>query len=295
MKYFAFLTTLFLAGTAANAQLKADAGRDTVWCLTLNSNTPPPGPIIGGAPAGSGGAVPYAYRWSVLEPGYVANTILDNDTIANPQFIKTTYLRQGVDSLHFILRVTDVTSIAPAYDTVVVFFSSWMCTLGECITQKKTIDTFRLSASCYGRLQPITYQWSPGIYLSDSTAANPQSWTPVTQTYTSIITDRKGCRLAGGSCKVFVDPASVIDATIGTDEVMISPNPMTAESLLKSGTSWQGGTLSLFTAAGKLTGMLPVTGTSTSLRPIIPSVSGLYFYRITSLEGKTQYGKLTVQ
>lgn len=294
MKQIVLLLCCCVFATAGHAQLRAHAGQDTFWCLGLNP-TATNGPILGAAPSATGGIPPYWYQWTIAEPGYLPSDYLSADTAANPQVIKAApFAPVRVDSLHFVLRVTDNTNASYDYDTVVVYFSRIICITAECITEKDAEDSFGLSASCMGLLPPISYRWTPSAYLSSDAVANPITWTPVTQTYNLTITDRGGCSYPAGSCTIFVHAASVAAVAAEPDELMIAPNPLTRESMLRAGPAWRGALLEVFAPDGRLVARQRVSQSPTPIGSLLPQ-PGIYFYRIATEGGMQRHGRLVQQ
>jgi hypothetical protein len=251
--------------------------------------------MLGGAPSATGGIPPYWYQWTIAEPGYLPSDYLSADTAANPQVIKAApFTPVRVDSLHFVLRVTDNTNASYDYDTVVVYFSRIICITAECITEKDAEDSFGLSPLCMGLLPPVSYLWTPSAYLSSDAVANPITWTPVNQTYNLTITDRGGCSYPAGSCTIFVRAANVASERAAAEELIIAPNPLTHESMIRTGQAWRGAVLEVFATDGRLVARRRISESLMQIGSMLPQ-PGMYFYRIATEGGMQRHGRLLRQ
>lgn len=272
----------------APAQLRANAGADRGVCFNLSS-APVAIVPIGGVPAATGGTAPYQYRWVSATTGVIAAGLLDDSTIANPNIIAD--LPQRRDSCRFVLIVTDGTA-AVATDTVQLNFSHWVCTLADCIFEKKPADNVWLFSGCSSAFRPFTFRWTPGEYLSDSTDGGPRCWTPVSRTYHLTYADRLGCTRTS-TCEVRVRATSVPE-TLSADAWELFPNPISAATTVSCGQQWVGGTFSLFGSDGRLMCIRKLYAEKTELSlPELPA--GLYFYRACAAGGATRYGRLQQQ
>jgi gliding motility-associated-like protein len=139
----------------------ADAGNDTTICLGDSV-------LIGGSPTGPLGTI---FLWS-------PNTNINNTTIANPLVWPST-------TTSYIVAVDN--GICVTNDTVIISVGSANINAGV-DTSICLGDFTQLNAS-----GGITYSWSPGGSLSDSTISNPTANPIVTTTYVATITDSLGC------------------------------------------------------------------------------------------------------
>jgi gliding motility-associated-like protein len=139
----------------------ADAGNDTTICLGDSV-------LIGGSPTGPLGTI---FLWT-------PNININNTTIANPLVWPST-------TTSYIVAVDN--GICVTNDTVIISVGSANINAGV-DTSICLGDFTQLNAS-----GGITYSWSPGGTLSDSTISNPTANPIVTTTYVATITDSLGC------------------------------------------------------------------------------------------------------
>lgn len=195
LAFFAFLSTKSLA------QLAASAGNDKTICP--GGNTP-----IGGSPTASGGLAPYTYSWSPA-------TGLSATNIANP-------IASPTSNTTYTVTVTDdtgavQTSAATVYMHVLTYTSAGRDT-SICENSNALIGS---SANIAG----ITYSWSPGTLVSDSTSPTPIA-SPGTSTVTYTLTATvAGCPPKTDNVTITVIPTPNIyagpDTTIQEGEIAI--------------------------------------------------------------------------
>lgn len=91
-------------------------------------------------------------------------------------------------------------------------------------TTTKSGVPFQLNPSVsYTGLDPLTYHWSPGLGLNDSTILNPSATLTKATTYTLTVTSSKGCS-ASAQMTVSLSPADA-EAIVGNSS--ICPNSLT--------------------------------------------------------------------
>lgn len=184
---------LFICSASCYSQLTANAGTDKNVC-------PGTGVVIGGSPAASGGKAPYTYSWR-------PSTALSSTTIANPTSTPTA-------NINYTLTVTDDTG-AVASDIVIVFMNDISyATAGSdatlCENQTAVIG------SADNHFSGVSYSWSPGITLSDSTSGNPVA-SPGLSTITYTLTaTTAACAPQLDYVTVKVIPTPKIDAGYDT-------------------------------------------------------------------------------
>jgi len=212
------------------AQLTAHAGGDRHLCThpdSLNAL------IIGGNPSALGGVSPYSYEWSIepfdLYSGsnitITASDVLNDTSLANPNIIDFTIK----ESFKFKLKVIDDIGQV-AFDSCIVSFSSYAKTMmtytysipyGDSILLTKDVNIEWLFDN-----DSLTYDWTPGETLSDSTLITDFWASPDTTTWYSVkVTDKYGCVAHGAPYY------HVIVQSLGIDnnekpEVSIFPNPV---------------------------------------------------------------------
>ena len=137
-----------------------------------------------------------------------------------------------------------------AYDLVTVFFARWGTYQSGGWITKKVSDTLTLTAAIFPRFPPITYSWSPGIYLSDSTAVMPRCWAPVQTTYYATVTDRLGCSNLEYIYYIQIKPNGI--ETNSLQNGLRFPNPVRAKSVFACDAAWNGASMTVFSASGQL-------------------------------------------
>jgi hypothetical protein len=274
----------------ATAQLKADAGIDTVWCSPNSSSF---GPTIGGRPTASQGTPPYTYLWKMVNWPNNATLLLDDVTSDHPTLVKQTVTR--IDSAFFEVLITDANG-QKARDTVRVYFTYWICPLGENVKYKNSSDTIRLNYwQCGSLFYPNTFMyWSPAPYLDDSTVASPRCWTPHSQEYTAFYQNSIGCVMKA-LCNVEVYSAGIESQNLSGDDVFIFPNPITTQSKIVCTKEWLGGTMSVSSVDGRILEDMRITKLATSLALWSIEPPGVYFYRVASLKGEMKSGKFIIE
>lgn len=285
-----FALSLFWTLPGALAQsLQANAGRDTAFCFP-----PPPGwtgYMIGGNPSASGGTAPYTYQWRVLS-GTIGLGYLNSATVANP--LLNGQVQSNIPAVDYELQVTDANNNT-ARDTVHIVISYFNCITGSCEKGKKMEDTVSLRPTCMSNSLPVTYRWSPGNTLIDSTVMNPLSFTPVNQSYTCLMTDAFGCQKTT-NCWVEITNVGVNKVPVNTQKVMIAPNPLTYESSMIISSEYLNSKLVVYAVDGKLVAETTLSGLSTPVKQVLPAAgSGIYFYKVLKAGEQISAGKLVVQ
>jgi hypothetical protein len=213
MKTEIFTTLMLLMLTQLTvAQCQANAGGNIHVCKGMYTTTA----TLGGTPTASGGTPSYTYCWSTNSMGFLASTLLNDTTLANP-----TLTANIAVPVNFYLKVTDALGCV-SYDTCKVTFSQFTYGLGYAtvyIDQNMinngdsiTINLMTVSGSSY---TPYTYSWSPAYGLGTTTLATWfQALPAVSTVYSVTVTDNKGCKSKPTAVYyVFVCPAGqVVDA-----------------------------------------------------------------------------------
>lgn len=139
----------------------AEAGRDTAFCVSGQKTV-----VLNGSGTGS-------YSWSPA-------AVLNNNTLPNPTATINTTTK-------FYLTVSNGTGCS-AIDSVTIT-----------INQNPIVKTLKDTSICKNATLILTttgavnYNWSPGIYVSDSTIASPQYIDTGSHTLMVTGTDAKGC------------------------------------------------------------------------------------------------------
>ena len=196
------LVVLFaFASVCCRAQLTANAGNDKTICP--GASTP-----LGGTPTASGGLPPYHYSWAPA-------TGLMGSTTANPTASPTS-------NTTYTVTVTDDTgavrsSVATVFINVVGSISAGRDT--------SICENASASIGSSSNVGGISYSWSPGATLSDSTSPTPVA-SPGTSSVTYTITaTAAGCPPKTDQVTVTVIPTPAMsagyDTTINEGEIAI--------------------------------------------------------------------------
>jgi gliding motility-associated-like protein len=196
-----FLITLLSLSQAAFAQFKADAGQDKYVCPDIAI-------VIGGSPSAFGGYPPYKYSW---QPSTALSSATDPNPLASPS-----------SNITYTLTVTDDSGQVRS-DIIQVFLNPI-----SYVTAGRDTSICENSNSYIGSFSNppgITYSWSPGATLNDSTIATPTAYPGmISRTYTVTATTT-GCNPKTDQVNVYVIPTPPIsagpDVTIKEGEVAI--------------------------------------------------------------------------
>lgn len=200
IRFFFLCLVLILVNISVKAQpLTANAGTDKTICP--GTSVP-----IGGTPSATGGLAPYTYSWS-------PSTGLSSSTAANPT------ASPGSD-ISYTLTVTDDTN-AVSMDVVTITNSYILYVNAGADTSICENSYAQIGGTSNGGGPGVTYSWSPGSSLSDSTAPRPVS-TPTSTTSYTLTASIPGCPPKVDVMTVIVIPTPALDAgpdtTIHTGE-----------------------------------------------------------------------------
>lgn len=170
-------------------QFIVSAGNDKTVCPGL-------GIVVGGSPTAAGGLPPYTYSW---QPG----TGLSATNTPNPTSTPSS-------DITYTITVTDDTG-AVKTDVVNVFIHNIkLITAGRdtsiCVNSNASIGS---TANNY---PGITYSWSPGSTLSDSTSGAPVASPGLTTITYTITATTAGCAPKTDQVTVTVIPTPLINA-----------------------------------------------------------------------------------
>lgn len=290
MKQLFLILLALSACQLALAQLKADAGPDTVWCSPAFGTS---GPWLGGTSPASGGTPPYSYVWRIVSTTGTGYSLLDTPTSSHPRLVAKSG-SPNLDSALFQLRVTDSTGTV-ALDTVIVYISRPVCCMADYPVPKRAADTVRLTPAscCSSNFEPKTFlHWDTSIYLSDSTDPYSRCWCSINYFYyPATFIDRIGCPVPGGVV-IYIQPNAVSGQTLQADGIDVVPNPVTSQSELRCDATWMRSVVIITTSDGSQAGRFTIRGNKTPLASLLPQTSGIYSYRIVSRSGKIFSGKL---
>jgi gliding motility-associated-like protein len=202
VKKHIFFILFIITAFSCSAQFYANAGNDKGVCP--GESTP-----VGGTPSAAGGLPPYTYSWQ-------PTTGLSAPNTANP-------ISTPSASITYTLTVTDDTG-AVRTDVAFVYVNELMyVNAGNdatiCENQNAAIGNWANSISW------ISYSWSPGATLSDSTSGQPVA-SPGTSSVTYTLTaTAPGCPPKIDLVTVHVIPTPPInagpDTTIKEGEIAI--------------------------------------------------------------------------
>jgi hypothetical protein len=203
-RLFTLILAILLSSIAAQAQLTANAGADIAWCEYDTSGTLADTPSLGAPLTAGGGLAPYAYSWKIQNGN--ESTYLDNSAAEHPKF----KAKPAQDFIYVFLKVTDAAGNR-AYDTVLVRIQKVIWQLGTTATYKSPADTVSVNEwQGFSNFKPYhAFAWYPSLYLIDSAVEYPKTYSPVSQDYRVIYTDRMGCRFKAGVTHIVVAPAGI--------------------------------------------------------------------------------------
>jgi len=188
--FFIVLTIIVCTRLSSFAQFTVNAGPDVMLC----PGTPD---TIGGNPTAFGGQAPYTYSWS-------PTTFLNSSTVANP-------ISSAIYYIEYTVTVTDDTG-AVKTDKVIVYPNNVISiNAGNDISICENQSTI-LGGSNNIVYPGITYSWSPGNLLNDSTLPKPTASPGLTSTTFTLTATPTGCPPKTDQVFVRVIPTPNIDA-----------------------------------------------------------------------------------
>ena len=286
IKYLFSFLLLSILSLHMHAQCMVDAGNDTAVC-TWNGQYK-----IMLKPRILAGEAPFSFKWTCrdsLTPGliFTASDFLDDTTAQNPTLIDISF-----EALALTLEVTDAKNNSCS-DTVKVYFSQYWISLDDKYAYIQPGESAALYTSVHGGLPPLTYSWTPGNSLSDSTDVNAFASPVVSTTYYLTVTDSIGCQVQD----VFyvIVTASAIHSVHGEDEIDIFPNPVPAHQPLNL--VWEGikAEKVIVTDGHGKTVLKENVYPGTNKIDLAGLVPGIYFYRLMSKHGLEGEGKFMKQ
>jgi hypothetical protein len=150
-----------------------------------------------------------------------------------------------------------------------------------------------LTSSTFGGILPYTYRWFPTTGVSNPYIANPKVMPKIDtaiQNYEDFhaeITDAIGCTDIDEGTRVFVNPTGIKELSQG--KVMII-NPVSPLGTMTFTTDLLGSTLQVYSSNGQLQYQTKVENQSIPIGSLINTV-GVYFYRLTTFDGKYISGR----
>lgn len=191
-----FCWLLLQSTTGVRAQVSAHAGPDQTIC-------PGTSVVLGAAPAATGGLAPYTYSWSPA-------TGLSASNIANPTASPAT-------DMNYTLTVTDDTGAVST--DVVSIINKYLLYVNAGSDTSICEHISATIGSTANVVDPaITYSWSPGATLNDSTLPRPVA-SPVGTTSYTLTATYTGCTPKTDVVTITVIPTPPINA--GTDTTIL--------------------------------------------------------------------------
>ncbi len=141
--------------------------------------------------------------------------LLDNATIQNPTILS------DVDT-SFVVTVSDGLGCGSAMDSVEISLSIPQISAFHADTNICRGDDVQLFAD-----GGISYDWTPGLGLSDSTIANPIASPDMTTKYKLVVTDNIGCQI---SDSLTIDVTDMPVADLGNDTAICSGEIVTLDA-----------------------------------------------------------------
>jgi len=186
------LLCLFAFATAyCHAQFTANAGPDKFICPGASTT-------IGGTPTATGGKAPYHYSWS-------PTTGLTGPTTANPTATLT-------GNTIYTVTVTDDTGAVRTNDMVVFVNAISAVNAGR---DTSICENSSASIGSSFNTGGITYSWSPGATLNDSTSPMPVASPGVSSLTYTLTAVSSGCPPKTDQVRVTVIPTP--DMSAGPD------------------------------------------------------------------------------
>jgi len=187
--YFLFGFFCFVFSYNTFSQFIANAGNDVTICPGI-------GATIGGSPSASGGLLPYTYLW-------VPATGLSSTSVPNPTATPS-------NTTTYTLTVTDDTG-AVKTDIITVNMHPINYVSAGKDTSVCADSAIQLGVIWNFPNIGVTYSWSPGNTLNDSTLPQPIATPIITTTYTLTATT-PGCPPKTDFITITFIPTPIIDA-----------------------------------------------------------------------------------
>ncbi|PCJ28531.1 MAG: hypothetical protein COA97_00865 [Flavobacteriales bacterium] len=229
-----------------------DAGLDTTVCNGTSLT-------LGGNPTGSFGS---SYNWS-------PSASLNDDTLANPIATPT------INPTEYIVTVTD-TNGCINMDSVLISINPLPVIITNNDTSVCIGTCAQLNAS-----GAISYSWSPGNELSDSTIANPVACLSNTTTFIVTGTDINGC-IDTASVIITINPSPIVNA--GNDTVIC----VGTSTILGGAPTGSNGSIYSWTPATTLNDSTIANPTAT------PLATTTYFLTVTDTNGCIDMDTVTI-
>jgi hypothetical protein len=208
IRYACFMYCLsFIYLLSGYSQLTLDAGKDTTFCVSLESDTMYIGTnlsIVNGSP-------PCSFAWECKVPKglysfYTASDLLNDTTLRSPYIIFGPTI---TDSIMFHLYLSD-NSNDTISDSLLVRFSQCICPLGYTVFRLNQGDSLWLDAGIPDG-KYVKYYYEPSYGLSDPDSSATWCKPDTTTDYNIVTVDSFGCVCSCHSYKIQVIPVSTIE------------------------------------------------------------------------------------
>jgi len=282
--YCLLLITTIISSVIAQTPLTVDAGKDTNYCLNGGGTGFKVHLNLGGNATATGGVAPYSYNWTMYSKlsGNTFTYLSDSNInkIANPSFT----LYDGNDLFVFKVIVTDFKG-SIASDSVIKGISSmWMgASIG--LTKIAGNDSSQLGVIIDGGVKPFSYKWSPKEGLSNDTIEKPKVYPSKPTFYSVTLVDLLGCN----SHDTYPYAISEIkNGDLNTGFVSYK-NPVSNSGTMNFTSELIGSKLQIVSLGGMVQYQTKVEGESIPIGSLI-TTAGIYFYTITTIQGKLVSG-----
>jgi hypothetical protein len=290
-KTISSLSLLLIITTILNAQvtLKANAGNDTLFCI--NGNNPQDSNRIGGNHTASGGTAPYIYEWKLYSKSTKNESTFFNynginNHVSNPFLDRTVHFILPDTCGSYVLKVTVTDANKDvAVDSSNITISTIL--IGDLMLEPFLPDSIRISPMIDGGIAPLMFNWTPAIGVSNPHIQNPTIKQMYPNTSYSIeITDASGCKFN------FTDIATITNIKNGdlNTGFVTFRNPVLNNGTMNFTSDLHGSILRVCSVAGVIVYETKVQESNIPLGELIQN-GGIYFYTVTTLQGKVISGQ----
>ena len=265
----------------AQTPLKADAGKDTVYCFNSEKSG---NVVLGANPTASGGVSPYTYSWIIYSQrtGNILSFLSDNNMNhdSNPSF---SYHSSDVYVCKVI--VSDVNNTV-AVDSSIIGISYLDRLLCCGIIDGTSGDSILLNSQIEGGVKPIEYKWSPIIGLSNPYIKSPKAkaFYPNITYYEEVI-DSLGCKLKDEWGVTITD---IKNGDLKTGYVSYK-NPVSSSGTMNFTSELIGSNIRISSVTGTVLYQTKIEEPSIPLGSIIKT-PGIYYYTVATTQGKVISG-----
>lgn len=306
--YVVLFISYFTGKIEAQTALKADAGKDTVYCIIMDyhNNTINNLQIyLGGQPTAIGGKPPYLYNWTMYSKTTKKQYSILKDSCINNKANPILYISKYydlesynyIDTLNdrFIFKVIvkDSNNIT-AQDSSTIIFSRYgakpVVTGGiqfPCM-EVYTKDSIQLGpCGTIGGIHPFSsFHWTPEYGLSNPNISNPKAVLVSGLSYTNYCVsyvDSVGCSINAGFTLT-----DIKNGDLKTGYVSYK-NPVSQSQSMNFTSELIGSMLQIVSIKGVVVLHRKIAEPELPLGSIITE-SGMYYYTLTTTQGKVLSG-----